>query len=288
LPGWEKTGSLTALSGGSLRGRFGAIFFAPSASTSVPLIRQNCKSGYHGSKFCLTGGCLVHVWRMSDLFIEWVPMDQVASLSTRPDLPVVERILEQIRNGAPERMGELLQSYRNYLSILATTQLDRRLRRRMSPSDVVQEAMLAAHRDFGQFRGESEREFIAWLRQILINCLYRAYEVHLKARRRDIRCEISLDKVNEALDRSAANLAQALADRGPSPSEPMRERERAVAIADQLAKLPADYREVIVLRNLQGLSFDEVAERMERKSGAVRMLWLRAMERFRQVYQVVE
>ena len=43
--------------------------------------------------------------------------------------------------------------------------------------------------------------------------------------------------------------------------------------------------EVIVLRNLQGLSFDEIADRMERKPGAVRMLWLRAIEKFKQVYQ---
>jgi len=59
-----------------------------------------------------------------------------------------------------------------------------------------------------------------------------------------------------------------------------------VAIADQLAKLRPDYREVIVLRNLQGLSFEEVAVQMDRKPGAVRMLWLRAIEKFRQLYEV--
>jgi RNA polymerase sigma-70 factor (ECF subfamily) len=178
-------------------------------------------------------------------------------------------------------MGQLLQLYRNYLTVLATTQLDRRLRPRMSPSDIVQETMLAAHRDFGQFRGGTERELLAWLRQILINCLYRAYETHFKARRRDVRCEVSLDRVSAALDQSAIRLGHALADRGPSPSAPVRERERAVTIADQLAKLRPDYREVIVLRNLQGLSFEEVAQRMDRKPGAVRMLWLRAMEKLR-------
>ena len=211
--------------------------------------------------------------------------DSTVPVENAPDM---ETLLQAARGGTSEVMGDLLQHYRNYLTILATTQLDRRLRRRMSPSDVVQEAMLAAHRDFPQFRGGTERELLAWLRQILINCLNRAYEVHLKARCRDVRCEVSLEKVNEALDRSAVNLGAVLADRGPSPSAPARARERAVAIADQLAKLRPDYRDVIVLRNLQGLSFDEVAERMERKAGTVRMLWLRAMERFRQVYEAVE
>ena len=55
-------------------------------------------------------------------------------------------------------------------------------------------------------------------------------------------------------------------------------------MADQLAKLRPEYRDVIVLRNLQGLSFNEIAERLERRPGTVRMLWLRAMDKFRQTY----
>jgi RNA polymerase sigma-70 factor (ECF subfamily) len=197
----------------------------------------------------------------------------------------VEQLLDSAREGRAEPLGRLLQLYRNYLTILATTQLDRRLRRRMNPSDLVQETMLAAHRDFEQFRGHCEREFVAWLRQILINCLHHAIEVHLRAKKRDIRCEVSIEQVGAALDRSAAEFSQRLADPGPSPSASMRRREGAVALADQLAKLKPDYRDVIVLRNLQGLSFDEIAERMDRKPGTVRMLWLRAIERFKQVYQ---
>lgn len=191
------------------------------------------------------------------------------------------------QTGGPE-LGQLLQLYRNYLTILATAQLDARLRRRLSPSDLVQDALLGAYRDFGQFRGGSERELLAWLRQILINCLHHAYETHIKAGRRDMRREVSLDDVGQALDRSAMRLGQCLADRVHSPSAPAHARERAVEIADQLAKLRPDYREVIVLRNLQGLSFEEVAQRMERKPGAVRMLWLRAIEQFRNRYEATE
>jgi RNA polymerase sigma-70 factor (ECF subfamily) len=197
-----------------------------------------------------------------------------------------DRLLAEAKGGGEEQLGKLLTLYRNYLTILATTQLDARLRRRISPSDLVQEAMLGAYRDFGKFRGNTERELLAWLRQILINCLHHAYEAHIQAGRRDIRREISLDDMNRAMDRSVIRLAHVLADRGPSPSAPARERERSVALADQLARLKSDDRDVIVLRNLQGLSFEEVAERMGRKPGAVRMLWLRAIERFRQVYQV--
>ncbi|QDV44907.1 RNA polymerase sigma factor CarQ [Stieleria neptunia] len=188
-------------------------------------------------------------------------------------------------SGDAEALGQLLQLYRNYLTILATTQLDRRLRRRMSPSDLVQDTMLAAHRDFRAFRGVSEPEFLCWLRQILVNCLRDAVDMHLNAQKRDMRREVSIEQVGASLNKSACHLANVLADRGPSPSEPARRRERAVELADQLAKLRPEYRDVIVLRNLQGLSFNEIADRLDRRPGTVRMLWLRAMDKFKQTYE---
>src|SRR6187455_2420617 len=83
-----------------------------------------------------------------------------------------QELLLAVRGGDEQQLGRLLQLYRNYLTILATTQLDARLRRRISPSDLVQEAMLGAYRDFAQFRGVSERALLGWLRQILIHCLH--------------------------------------------------------------------------------------------------------------------
>jgi RNA polymerase sigma-70 factor, ECF subfamily len=200
----------------------------------------------------------------------------------------VEQLLEEARTGQAASLGQLLQLYRSYLTILATTQFDRRLRRRLSPSDLVQEAMLAAHRDFGQFNGQSERQFLAWLRQILINCLHHAIEAHLKTKRRDVRCEVSIEQVNATLDHSVVDFGNFLADPGPSPSAPVRRHERAVEFANQLAKLQPQYREVIVLRNLKGMSFDEIAAQMNRNAGAVRMLWLRAISKLKQVYVPAE
>ena len=103
------------------------------------------------------------------------------------------RLLARAREGNPEALGELLHLYRNYLTVLATTQLDRRLRRRVNPSDLVQDAMLAAYCDFAKFRGGSERELLAWLRQILINCLRHVIETHVRAKMRDLRREISVE-----------------------------------------------------------------------------------------------
>ena len=200
----------------------------------------------------------------------------------------VEGLLVEARRGGNEPLGLLLQLYRNYLTILAVTQINPRLRRRMAPSDLVQETMVAAHRDFEKFRGVSEREFLAWLRQILINCLHHAIEVHLKAKKRDLRCEVSIEQVSAAFDKSIVNFANVLADRGPSPSALVGQRERSVALADQLAKLKPHYRDVLVLRTLQGLPFEEVAVRMGRKPGAVRMLWLKAIDKLKTVCKPID
>jgi RNA polymerase sigma-70 factor (ECF subfamily) len=73
-----------------------------------------------------------------------------------------------------------------------------------------------------------------------------------------------------------------LPDPGASPSVTLQRRETEIALADQLALLPADYRQVIVLRHIEALPFEDVARRMGRSSGAVRMLWLRAVKALRE------
>src|SRR5690349_20233780 len=85
----------------------------------------------------------------------------------------VAKLLALARQGG-EPLGALLQMYRNYLTILATTQISPMLRRRMAPSDLVQETMLAAQESFRHFQRGSERELLGWLRQILINSLHDA------------------------------------------------------------------------------------------------------------------
>jgi RNA polymerase sigma-70 factor (ECF subfamily) len=196
----------------------------------------------------------------------------------------IPSLISGARQGDKSSIGVLLQQYRNYLMVLASTQLEHRLQPRVSPSDVVQETMLRAHKNFGQFRGTTEAELLAWLRQILVNNLAKFVEQHMLAARRDVRREVSIERLGKALEQSTVQLAALLPAAGTSPSMAVQQREEAVLLADRLAQLPADYREVLMLRNLQGLPFEEVAQQMERSVGATRMLWLRAIEKLRTVY----
>src|SRR5262245_30099548 len=137
-------------------------------------------------------------------------------------------LIQAARRGETEALGKLLESYRNYLHLLASMQIDRRLQVRVSPSDLVQDTMLGAYRDFAQFRGDNERQLLAWLRQILINRLHVVVQQHILAGKRGVRREVSLEDLGHALERSTTNLAGTLlADEGPSPSANLMQIGRA-------------------------------------------------------------
>jgi len=194
----------------------------------------------------------------------------VAAPNVPPDL-----LLERARAGDAAALGPLLELYRNYLRLLARTQMGDVVKGRLDASDLVQEALFEAFRDFAQFAGSSERELLVWLRRILVRNLIDQAK-HARAQVRDIQRQQSLEAL---LGASSDALGEALAGSGSTPSAQAARREQVVLLADALERLPEDHREVILLRNMQHLPFEEVAQRMGRTSGAVRMLWARALEK---------
>jgi RNA polymerase sigma-70 factor, ECF subfamily len=172
-----------------------------------------------------------------------------------------------------------LERYRSWLGLLARLQVEPRFRAKFDASDIVQQTLLEAVKDWPKFRGGTEAELAAWLRQILAHVLLHEVRRYGGAQRRDIGREVSLE---EALAESSRRLGSALAAPGSSPSERAGRHELERRLAGALARLPADYAEIILLRNVEGLSHEDSADRMGRGAGAVRMLWLRALARLRQ------
>jgi RNA polymerase sigma-70 factor, ECF subfamily len=194
---------------------------------------------------------------------------------------VLELLMDKARAGDLSARGRLLELYRNYLRLVARSLIRAPLTLQLDASDLVQETFLKAHRDFAQFAGSAERELVAWLRQILVRTLANQAKHH-RTRGRDQRRQESLDVL---LDRSSLAIQQQLADSIASPSSHAVQREQAVLLADALARLPADYREVFILRNLEQVPVDEIATRMGRSPNAVRKLWGRAMVALKQAME---
>jgi RNA polymerase sigma-70 factor (ECF subfamily) len=194
--------------------------------------------------------------------------------------PDPEQLVRLARAGDQTALGQLLERYRNYLGMLARLQIGRHLQRKMDASDLVQEAFLAAYRDFGRFRGTTEGELTGWLRQILATNLANQVQRYCGAHCRDVCLERDLAV---ELDQSSRLLDRALVAPQSSPSQRAARREQAVLLADALEQLPAPYREVLVLRHLEERSFPEVARRLGRSLDSVKNLWARALAQLRRV-----
>jgi RNA polymerase sigma-70 factor, ECF subfamily len=191
-------------------------------------------------------------------------------------------LIERCRHGDATAREQLFDIYRPYLHLLAQGQLGRHLRAKCDASDLVQQTLLEAHRDFGGFQGTQEAELLAWLRRILAHNLFNEAR-RFAARQRDASREVSMEQVQTGLEQSSMTLGRCLAADGPSPSSIVLKDEAGVKLAETLAKLPEDYRTVLVLRVVEGLSAEEVGELMGRTAGAVRMLQMRALTTLREV-----
>jgi RNA polymerase sigma-70 factor (ECF subfamily) len=193
-------------------------------------------------------------------------------------------LIQRCRNGETVARDQLFARYQHYLYVLAQAQLGKRLRAKCAPSDIVQQTLLEAHRDFAGFEGQHEGELLAWLRRILAHNLFNEVRRY-GALQRDAGREVSLDQVRAGVDHSSLFLQRCLAASGPSPSEAAQEHESAVRLANALSRLPEDYQTVLLLRVFEELPAEEVAQRMERSAGAVRMLQMRALTALRQAIE---
>ena len=180
-------------------------------------------------------------------------------------------------NDAPDAPADDFERFRGYLRHLARTGLHGRLRGRVDASDVVQQSLLQAHEARGQFRGTTDAERCAWLRQILARVLSHAARDHTREKR-DVRRDRSTE---DRLAADSLKLGGLLEADTSSPSAGAARHERAVHLAAALETLPDDQREAVTRHYLEGETPSEIAAAMNRTGPSVAGLLRRGLKGLR-------
>ena len=173
-------------------------------------------------------------------------------------------------------IDELLAKYRPYLRLIAARQLDSIIANRLSASDIVQQTLLEAFRDGALFRGNTEPQFVAWLKAILNNNIAQATQTHILTQKRSVKNERPFAA---ALGQTALHPA---ADE--SPSGAAMQGESAMILAQQMESLPDDQYEAIRLRYIEGYSLAAISSHMDRSEAAVAGLLKRGLEGLRKKF----
>lgn len=191
--------------------------------------------------------------------------------------PEVGELIRRIGLGDEDALGQLLTRHRARLRRMVGFRMDPRLKGRIDPSDVVQEALMTASRKIDEFLRDRPLPFYPWLRQLAWNRLLDIHRTHVRTQKRSVQNEEPWS--SSLLNRSAMRLAGRLTSGGTSPSAGAIRREVRDRVRCALEKLAAADREILVLRYLEELSVSEIAAVVGLTEVATRKRQFRALER---------
>lgn len=191
-------------------------------------------------------------------------------------------LVRRSKLGDQEALGDLLEKYRGYLTMLAHRYLSEPLRRRVDPADIVQVTFMEAGRDLPSFRGDTPGEFAAWIRGMLKNNVASAVTRHVTTQKRSIRREAHAATGPENQS-GAGDWISALPGSKTSPSGVAIRGEAVMAMLTALHQLPETQAEAIRLRYMEGLPLAEIVERMGKSDTAVAGLLKRGLQKLRTI-----
>ena len=180
-------------------------------------------------------------------------------------------------DGAGVSDADNLEKFRPYLLVLASSHIPPGHGRWLDASDVVQQTLMEAHQNRGQYNGRRDSEQASWLRKMLLNNVVDAIRA-ATSRKRNVLLEKSLDRaVNDSFERAESWLAA----EQTSPSQHAMREEQLLKMSQAITELPLDQRAAVILHHLQGFKLKEVAEHLGRTETAVAGLLSRGMKNLR-------
>jgi len=169
--------------------------------------------------------------------------------------------ISRARRGEREALDRVLTAVQSRLRAAAVNRLGSPLRAKMATSDLLQSTYVDVVRSIHDFRGDDPDTLVAWITRIMDNNLRDRLRFFGRERRRNEQ------QHDEPIDGPAND---------PTPSFEAIQVENLAAVGKALTELPEDQRQIIELRLIEGCDYDEIAERLGRSHGALRMLLSRA------------
>ncbi len=195
------------------------------------------------------------------------------------------RLMDAVLRGDGDALASLFSVYRDRLRRMVELRLDARLRGRVSPSDILQEAYIGALQRLPHYQASADVPLFVWLRSVTMQRLIDAHRRHLGGQARDVSREIHLGQV-EAIEAGSGQIAELIANT-TSPSLAARRGEIMAVVREALEQLDAIDREVLVLRHFEQMSNHEAAAALAIKPAAASKRYVRAVERLKTVLEQI-
>ncbi len=184
-----------------------------------------------------------------------------------------QQLLCQARCGSRAALGRAFSAQHNRLLTAARGSLEARLRAKVSAEDLVQDTFVEAQRDFDQFRGHREREFLAWLLGILSHRVANIVRHYCATQQRAIERELPLEAVDATLS--------CLCDAATLPDTELVAREEQGCLRSAVYALREPFRSVLIERTYQDVPFAHIAARHGWTVKAARRKWTTAVRQLR-------
>lgn len=177
-------------------------------------------------------------------------------------------LIQSAREGDDTALNEIWRQLRSYLLIFADQRLDEGLKGKLDASDVVQQSLLEAHRDFLEFHGESESELKSWISRLVVHNLMDAGRRFRQSQQRSVNREVALTVETEF----------SLVKSSISASSILRRRETDDELLRAVSELPERSQQILELRHRMGMSHAEIGRELGMTEVAARKLWSRIVE----------
>ena len=178
------------------------------------------------------------------------------------------------KEGDKSALNQLYSVYAERVRWMVRFRMSKGLRSKLDSMDLVQDTLIHALSGLENFTYRNEGDFIRWLSRIAENEL-RGNLKKLHADKRDIRREVRLGSNGPTASGGFVGTVGPI--EATTPSMILSRKEDLAKLEKAMDELKPEYREAIVLRKIEGLSYQEIGQRLGKSSDAVRMLATRAM-----------